>query len=58
MGSRRVLPVSEQAQSRYDLFVSYAPADQEWVKGYLLDVRQAYLYEAVACPTQTPAATP
>ena len=29
--------MAEQSQPRYDLFVSYAPADQEWVKGYLLD---------------------
>ncbi len=27
--------------SAYDLFVSYAPADREWVEGYLLDALQS-----------------
>jgi hypothetical protein len=29
--------VSEQARYEYDVFVSYADADAEWVEGYLLD---------------------
>lgn len=31
----------QPSQTAYDLFVSYAPADREWVEGYLLDALQS-----------------
>ena len=41
----------DQPNAQYDLFISHADADQEWVQGYLLD---ALTQAGMRCTSRRP----